>query len=105
MFDISFWELVVVAIVALLVIGPERLPFFAREAGKWLGRFRRFINATRQELERELRLGEAKDLARKITDIDLLQRAAPDKDPDFVLKSHKQPAPDDTGHGRSTEVS
>jgi sec-independent protein translocase protein TatB len=101
MFDIGFWELVVVAIVALLVIGPERLPFFAREAGKWLGRLRRFIHATRQEFERELRLGEAKDLARKITDIDLLQRDAPDKDPDFILKSHKPPVPDDTGHGRS----
>ena len=98
MFDIGFWELVIIAIVALLVIGPERLPSSAREAGKWLGRLRRFINNTRLELERELRLDEARDLAQKITDIEALQRDAPDRDPDFVLKSHKQQDPDKAGN-------
>ena len=97
MFDIGFWELIFIAIMALLVVGPEKLPAFAREAGKWLERLRRFINTTKQEIERELRLDEAKDLAGKITDIDELLKDAPDKDPDFVLKSHKRLIPEDMG--------
>ena len=97
MFDIGFWELIFIAILALLIVGPEKLPSFAREAGKWLERLRRFINTTKQEIERELHLDEAKDLAGKITDIDELLKDAPDKDPDFVLKSHKQLTPEDMG--------
>ncbi|MEE8321482.1 MAG: Sec-independent protein translocase protein TatB [Gammaproteobacteria bacterium] len=97
MFDIGFWELIIIAIVALIIVGPERLPSFAREAGKWLGKFRRFINTTRQEFERELRLEDANGLARKITDLDKLLKDAPDKDPDFVLKNHKKLNPDDLG--------
>jgi sec-independent protein translocase protein TatB len=90
MFDIGFWELIFIAIIALLVVGPERLPSVAREAGKWFGKFRGFVNATRHMLEQELRLKEADDLTRKITDLDELLKDAPDKDPDFVLKNHKK---------------
>ena len=97
MFDIGFWELIIIAIVALIIIGPERLPSFAREAGKWFGKFRGFVNATRHKIEQELQLEEANGLARKITDLDELLKDAPDKDPDFVLKSHKKLNPDDPG--------
>jgi sec-independent protein translocase protein TatB len=97
MFDIGFWELIIIAVVALLVVGPERLPSFAREAGKWFGKFRGFVNAARHEFERELQLEEANDLARKMTDLDELLKEAPDKDPDFVLKDHKKPKLDDPG--------
>jgi len=97
MFDIGFWELIIIAVVALIIVGPEKLPSFAREAGKWLGKFRRFINTTRQQFERELRLEEANDLTRKITDLDELLKDAPDKDPDFALKDHKNLNPDDLG--------
>ena len=90
MFDIGFQELIIIAIIAILVVGPERLPSVARETGKWLGKFRGFVNATRHMLEKELLLEEANDLTRKITDLDELLKDAPDKDPDFVLKSHKK---------------
>ncbi|MEW8587286.1 MAG: twin-arginine translocase TatA/TatE family subunit, partial [Candidatus Thiodiazotropha sp.] len=40
MFDVGFWELTIIALVALIVIGPERLPKVARTAGLWLGRGR-----------------------------------------------------------------
>lgn len=54
MFDIGFWELVLVAIVALLVVGPERLPKLAAEAGMWFGKLQRFIRKTRIDIENEL---------------------------------------------------
>ncbi len=47
MFDIGFWELSLLALVALLVVGPERLPKLARTAGLWLGKGRRLINSVR----------------------------------------------------------
>jgi len=82
--------MIFIAIIALLVVGPERLPSLARDVGKWFGKFRGFVNATRHTLEKELLLEEANDLTRKITDLDELLKDAPDKDPDFVFKRHKK---------------
>lgn len=79
MFDIGFWELVVIAVVALLVLGPERLPEFAINAGRWLGKVRRFINNTRRELESELRITEQKSFRQNLTDLDDLMKNAPDR--------------------------
>ncbi len=58
MLDIGFWELVVIAVLALIVIGPERLPEVARKVGYWTGRARRFVASVRSEIERELRTEE-----------------------------------------------
>lgn len=54
MFGISFSELLLVGLVALLVLGPERLPGAARTAGLWVGRLKRSFNAMKQEVEREI---------------------------------------------------
>ncbi|WP_137886287.1 Sec-independent protein translocase protein TatB [Pseudomonas sp. 2FE] len=54
MFDIGFSELLLVGLVALLVLGPERLPGAARTAGLWIGRLKRSFNAIKQEVEREI---------------------------------------------------
>ena len=54
MFDIGFAELVIIAVVSLLVIGPERLPGAVRTISLWLGRFKRSFNEIRQEIEQEL---------------------------------------------------
>ncbi|MFK3797967.1 MULTISPECIES: Sec-independent protein translocase protein TatB [unclassified Pseudomonas] len=54
MFGISFSELLLVGLVALLVLGPERLPGAARTAGLWVGRLKRSFNAIKQEVEREI---------------------------------------------------
>jgi sec-independent protein translocase protein TatB len=58
MFDIGFSELVVIALVALIVIGPERLPRVARTAGALLGRAQRYINDVKADIQREVDLGE-----------------------------------------------
>lgn len=60
MFDIGFWELAVIAVVALLVIGPERLPKVARTAGLWVGRMRGFVMSVKADVDRELRAEELK---------------------------------------------
>ncbi|RON10787.1 Sec-independent protein translocase TatB [Pseudomonas brassicacearum] len=54
MFGISFSELLLVGLVALLVLGPERLPGAARTAGLWIGRLKRSFNAIKTEVEREI---------------------------------------------------
>lgn len=53
MFDIGFWELLLLGVIALLLVGPQRLPRLAYEAGRWLGRLQRILRNARSELERE----------------------------------------------------
>ena len=62
MFDFGFWELILVMVVALLVVGPERLPGLARQAGLWLGKAKRFISSVRSDIEREIRAEELKSM-------------------------------------------
>lgn len=54
MFDIGFSEIVVCAIVALIVIGPERMPETVRTIGLWIGRLKRSLRETREEVERQM---------------------------------------------------
>lgn len=54
MFDIGFSELALVGLVALVVLGPERLPGAVRTAGLWIGRIKRSFNAIKQQVEQEL---------------------------------------------------
>lgn len=58
MFDIGFWELTMIAVIALLVIGPDKLPGVARTAGKWVGRARRFVGDVKTDIDRELKQDE-----------------------------------------------
>jgi sec-independent protein translocase protein TatB len=55
MFDVGFWELVLVGIVALLVVGPERLPGLARQVGFWVGRARKMIASVQSEFSAEIK--------------------------------------------------
>nr|WP_067299075.1 Sec-independent protein translocase protein TatB [Marinobacterium profundum] len=58
MFDIGFAELLIVAVVALLVLGPEKLPTAVRTLGLWMGKFRRTVSGIQSEISEELRLDE-----------------------------------------------
>jgi sec-independent protein translocase protein TatB len=66
MFDFSFSELVIIMVVALVVIGPERLPKVARAMGLLWGRAQRYINGVRADIERDLQMDELKQLKRKV---------------------------------------
>jgi sec-independent protein translocase protein TatB len=65
MFDWGFWELILIGVVALVVIGPERLPKVARIAGLWIGRARRTVASVRDEINRELKADELKEILEK----------------------------------------
>ncbi len=58
MFDIGFSELVVIGVVALIVIGPERLPKVARTAGHLYGRMQRYVSTVKSDISREIQLDE-----------------------------------------------
>ena len=68
MFDIGFSELMVIAIVALVVIGPERLPKVARTLGHLLGRAQRYVNDVKSDINREMQLDELKKLQTEVAD-------------------------------------
>lgn len=73
MFEIGFWELVMVGVVALLVVGPERLPGLARTAGRWLGKARRLLADVKAEVDRELQLDELKQSLRQQADLNAMK--------------------------------
>lgn len=64
MFDIGFWELALLAVIGLIVLGPERLPNVARTLGLWAGRARMYVRNLTSELEREVNTADLRrDLA------------------------------------------
>ena len=65
MFDIGFWELGLISVVALLVVGPERLPGLARTVGLWLGKGRRMLSSIKDEIDREIKVDEIKKAAQE----------------------------------------
>lgn len=73
MFDIGFSELLIIAVVALIVLGPERLPKAARFAGLWVRRARAQWHSVKDELERDL---AAEELKRNLQDTQSLMRKA-----------------------------
>jgi len=62
MFDIGFWEILLIGIVTLLVVGPQRLPGVAVFVGHWIGRIRRFVRNMRDEINEELETEHLKGL-------------------------------------------
>jgi sec-independent protein translocase protein TatB len=62
-FDIGFLELLLIFVVALLVLGPEKLPYVARTIGLWIGKIKRSIAGVQMEVERELRFEEMRQQA------------------------------------------
>jgi len=62
MFDVGFSEIVVIAVVALIVIGPERLPKVARTLGHLFGRMQRYVNDVKADISREMELDELRKL-------------------------------------------
>jgi sec-independent protein translocase protein TatB len=68
MFDISFTEMLIVAVAALVVIGPERLPRVARQAGEWVTKMRRYVDDVKSDFNRQIELSELRDLKKNVED-------------------------------------
>ena len=81
MFDVGFSEIVVIMLVALVVIGPERMPTVARTMGQWWGRLQRYINRIKQDVTTSMELEELRELERKIkAEIDRLKSMMEEKE-------------------------
>ena len=66
MFDIGFSEMIVIAVIALIVLGPEKLPRVARTAGHLLGRMQRYVNDVKADINREIELDELRKLQKEM---------------------------------------
>ncbi len=66
MFDIGFSEMIVIAVIALIVLGPEKLPRVARTAGHLLGRMQRYVNDVKADINREVELDELRKLQKEM---------------------------------------
>ena len=65
MFDFSFWELTIVVIVALVVVGPDKLPALAAKIGRWVSKGKRMMMSVRSDIENELKAAELKEMLEK----------------------------------------
>jgi len=65
MFDVGFWEIIIILVIGLLVIGPDKLPGIARQLGVWVGRTRAYISSVKGDIDRELRLQELQDMMKQ----------------------------------------
>jgi len=103
MFDIGFWELIIISVVALVVVGPERFPGMIKKVGYWVGQFRRIASSVKSEIQVEVDkaeqlqnlLDEQKQILKRNTDVDLTQPAVKPKsavEPDSSAQSEKLPA-------------
>lgn len=102
MFDIGFWELMLIALVALIVVGPERLPKLVRVTGLWIGRANASVQSIRNEISRELRAEELKQALNKTMDtsdinkiMDVGSKPEVETDSDTVTSAKK----DENGNG------
>lgn len=92
MFDVGFWELALIGLVMLVVVGPERLPKLARTAGLWLGRGRRMLSSVKAEIDRELKADELKEILNKQAQSNPLESILDDAKGESVTSTSK-PAP------------
>ena len=66
MFDIGFSEMGIIAVVALIVLGPERLPKVARQAGEWLGKLQRYVSDVKSDINRQMELEELRRMQAEV---------------------------------------
>ena len=65
MFDVGFQEITLIGLIALIVVGPERLPRMARTLGLWMGRIRYYVGQVKSDIDREVRAQELKEMLDK----------------------------------------
>lgn len=91
MFDVGLSELLVIGLVGLIVIGPQRLPEVARAAGRWAGRLRRFVADVKQDLDRELNQAELSELRQLKRELDDTRRVLEDSSGQMMQDLQRAP--------------
>lgn len=74
MFDIGFWEICLIALVSLIVIGPEKLPKVARVAGFWVGKTRNMVAAVKTEIKEDLQAEEMRQILKEQANVEEFQQ-------------------------------
>ncbi len=94
MFDVGFWELLLIFGVGLMILGPERMPRVASQIGRWIGRARRTASSLRRQLEQEIASADAPPPPprRKPTPVKPVNRPVPEK-PEAGVTDDGEPAP------------
>ncbi|ACT47232.1 Sec-independent protein translocase protein TatB [Methylotenera mobilis] len=105
MFDIAFSELVVIAIVALIVIGPEKLPKVARTIGTMVGRMQRYMAQIKEEVNRESRFAELQKLQQEIQQATESAQASLKSGVDYISEAVDIPETVDQPHQNSHQQS
>lgn len=98
MFDIGFWEILVIAVVALIVVGPERFPGMIKKIGYWVGQFKRMATTVKSEFDQEIDkaerlqqlLEEQKQIAERNAKIDVTQPAVKPKSQQDLPKQQEE---------------
>ncbi|MBF8268635.1 MAG: twin-arginine translocation protein, TatB subunit [Gammaproteobacteria bacterium] len=83
MFDIGFWEIILIGVVALLVVGPDKFPGLIRDVARWAVKLRRFVMDTKREIEREIKFDDIeKELKAGAKGLDYKPTPTPETKPD-----------------------
>jgi len=80
MFDIGFWELITIAVIAIVIVQPEKLPKFTKDTGRLLKNLRSYIQNAKKEFTNEMNIDEVSELQNSINHVEKLMDEAPDKD-------------------------
>jgi sec-independent protein translocase protein TatB len=97
MFDIGFSELLVVALVGLIVIGPKRLPEVARTAGQWIAKVRRFVSDVKQDIDREMQQADLNELRNLKQELDETRRVVEQTSSSLIKEANIAAPPEATG--------
>lgn len=73
MFDVGMFEMVLIGVIALLILGPERMPEAARAAGRWVGKMRGFITGIKADVESQMSIAELDELRQLRNDLSAAQ--------------------------------
>lgn len=76
MFDVGFTEIMLIMVIALIVVGPERLPALARTIGRWVAKARTIVTSVKAEVEREIRVDELKRSIQQQTPVEEFKQLA-----------------------------
>lgn len=92
MFDISFTELMLIGVIALIVIGPERLPKVARTVGHLLGRAQKYVNEVKSDIQSEMDLKEISDIKKQMEDAAQSVKSSMTSSMDDIKSAVSEPA-------------
>ena len=103
MFDFGFSEMMIVGVVAIVVLGPERLPLVARKTGEWIGKAQRFVAQVKSDIDRETELSELKRIQDEAKNLAQDMKSAVEKEASGIESSVKSAADAANAAGREAE--